>query len=370
MLSAVSYFAVGSLAWIVASGLSTFGHGFAFGGAIAAAGMFSLALTQLARYATTSSNPALADVAGWLVTSQVRGFVLGAAVAFYVLLLRPVVYEVLWLAALYEYIALMVLVLVILMNVVNMLRLVAKTPEAAEPAWTDWSHHRQVLESKADPRSELAGALRQRFVDNGDWKPLLAYLLGLLYRSGASLNAMVAVCRSLRRGAVAPPVWNIRSRSGRRLKRIAALELSLDTVEWALASPGPSLGRVQGDDIRKAAASFIDRGTDPEALAVTLIVAHCQRGDDLEDAVDRWFSLVDASDPVPEWLTRPWGPSSARLRATLRRLYLVNSAIASLCGDATHSELAPLDSPAQGDGKPSLIGGSTGARRTYERDDS
>ncbi len=89
------------------------------------------------------------------------------------------------------------------------------------------------------------------------------------------------------------------------------------------------------------AASFIDRGTDPEALAVTLIVAHCQRGDDLEDAVDRWFSLVDASDPVPEWLTRPWGPSSTRLRATLRRLYLVNSAIASLCGDATHSELAP-----------------------------
>ena len=106
---------------------------------------FSLALTQLARYATTSSNPALADVAGWLVTSQVRGFVLGAAVAFYVLLLRPVVYEVLSLAALYEYIALMVLLLVILMNVVNMLRLVAKTPEAA---WTDWSHYRQVQRAK------------------------------------------------------------------------------------------------------------------------------------------------------------------------------------------------------------------------------
>ena len=348
MLVAVSYCAVGCLAWIVASRLSTFGHGFTFGGAIAAAGMFSLGLTQLARYATASSNPALADMAGWLVTSRVRGFVLGAAVAFYGLLLRPVVYEMLWFAALYEYIALLVLLLTILMNVMNKLRLVANTPEATESVWTDWSHHRHVLESKADPRSELTDALRQRFVERGDWKPLLAYLLGLLYRGEASLDAMVAVCRSLRRAAVVLSAWNILGRSGRRSKRVAAMEHSLDTVGWALASPAAPLGRVHEDDIRKTAEPYIDRGTDPEALAIALIVAHCQRGDDPEDAVDRWFSLVDAPNQVPEWLTRPWGRSNAGLSASLRRLHLVNSAIASLYGDAMHSEPGSSDSPARG----------------------
>ena len=340
MLSAVSYFALGCLTWLTASGLSTFGHGFTFGGAIAATGMFSLALTRLARYATDSSNLAVADIAGWLSASQVRGFILGASVAFYVLLLRPVVYEMLWFAALYEYIALLVLLLAVLLNVVNRLRLVANAPENTQPAWTDWSHHRQVLESKADPRAELTDALRQRFVDHGDWKQLLAYLLGLLYRSEASLDTMLAVCRSLRHAAVKTPPWNILRRSDARLKRTVALEYSLDIVDGALASSTPRLERVHEDDIRKAAASFIDRETDPEALAVTLIVAHCQRGDDLEVTVDRWFSLVAASARVPGWFTRPWGRSNARLRGTLHRLDLVNGAIASLYGDATPSEPA------------------------------
>ena len=340
MLSSVSYFALGCLTWLTASGLSTFGHGFTFGGAIAATGMFSLALTRLARYATDSSNLAVADIAGWLSASQVRGFILGASVAFYVLLLRPVVYEMLWFAALYEYIALLVLLLPVLLNVVNRLRLVANAPENTQPAWTDWSHHRQVLESKADPRSELTDALRQRFVDHGDWKQLLAYLLGLLYRSETSLDTMLAVCRSLRHAAVKTPPWNILRRSDARLKRTVALEYSLDIVDGALASSSPQLERVHEDDIRKAAASFIDRETDPEALAVTLIVAHCQRGDDLEVTVDRWFSLVAASARVPGWFTRPWGRSNARLRGTLHRLDLVNGAIASLYGDATPSEPA------------------------------
>ncbi len=342
LLSAVSYFAVGCFTWLTASGLSAFGHGFTFGGAITAAGMFSLALTRLARYATASPHPAMADIAGWLAASQIRGFVAGAAVAFYVLLLRPVVYEVLWFAPLYEYTALLVLLLAVLMNVVNKLRLVADAPESVEPVWTDWSHHRQALESKPDPRAKLADALRQRFVNHGDWKPLWAYLFGLLYRSGASLDAMAAVCRSLRHGAVAPPVWDILGRSGIRSKRLAALEHALDTAGWALSSPVPQLERVSEEDARRAAASFVDRGTDPEALAVALTVAQCQRGDEPEEAVVRWSSLLDTPNPFLERLTRLRGRSNTGVGAALGRFNLVNTAIASLFEDATNQ---PVNQP-------------------------
>ncbi len=346
ILSAVSYFAVGCLTWLTASGLSAFGHGFTFGGAITAAGMFSLALTRLAPYASASSNPAVADIAGWFAASQVRGFVAGAAVAFYVLLLRPVVYEMLWLASLYEYTALLVLLLAVLMNVVNRLRVVANTPETVEPGWADWSHHRQVLESKADPRAALTDAMRQRFVDRGDWRPLWVYLLGLLYRSEASVDAMVAVCRSLRRGAVTPLAWNILGRSRRASTRTAALEHALDTTGWALASSAPQLEPVLEDDVRRAGASYIDRGTDPEPLAVALIVAHCQRGDDPQEAVDRWFSLLDTPDPFLEWLTRRWGRSDTKVGTQLRRLSLINEAMASLFEDTTPPEPARSGGPA------------------------
>ncbi len=332
MLSAVSYFAVGSLTWLTASGLATFGHGFTFGGAITAAGMFSLALTQLARYAAASSSPALSDVAGWLAASQVRGFVLGASLAFYVLMLRPVVYEMLWFAALFEYTALLVLLLAVLMNVLNRLRLVADAPGTAGPAWTDWSHHQQVLESKPDPRAELTDALRQRFVDRGDWKPLWTYLFGLLYRGGASVDAMLAACRSLRSGAAAPPVWRA-FRSGTREKRTAALEHSLDTAGWALAARAPESERLDEDHVRRAADSFIDRGTDPEPLAVALMVAHCQGGGSPEDAVDRWFSLLDT--PAPRWLA--WRRSNTGSNTALRRIELVNDAVAALFGSAVRT---------------------------------
>ena len=337
VILAVSYCAVGCLAWIAASGLSALGHGFALGGAIVATGMFSLALTQSARYATASPNPALADIANWLVASPARSIAFGAALAFYVLLLRPVVYEVLWFAALYEYIALLALLVVVLMNVMARLRFVANTP-AAEPVWTNWYHHRQAIESKPDPRSELADGLRRRFVDHGDWKPLLAYLLDLLYRSDAPLVSMQAVCRSLRRSVVTRSAWSILGRRGRRLKRIAAFDHSLETAAWALASPIPPLSRLGEEELWKEAAEFVSRGTDPEALAVALIVAHCQRGDDLDNAIDRWFPLVDAPDPIPEWLTSPWSQSAARLRAETHRLSLVQGALASLFGDAEQPE--------------------------------
>ena len=355
MLSAASYVVVGCLTWLIASGLSEFGHGFPFAGAMAAAGMFSLALGRLASGAASSANPTVADVAGWLAASRVRAFTLGAAATFYVLLLRPVVYQLVDLAALYEYIAFLALLLAGLMSVVNRLRVVARPPTPAQPGWADWRHHLQAVENRADPRAALTDAMRRRYLDLGDWRPLWVYLVALLYRSGTSLDAMAAVCRSLRRGGVTPLAWTLLGRGRRVSTRTAALEDALDAARRALAEPAPRLERLHEDDVRRLGAPYVEGGTDPEPLAVALIVADCQRGASPEEAVDRWFPLLDTPAPFLEWFTLPWGRSSGRPRTARERAELLNGAIASLFGDPP-----PASIPApRGTLETSVAGGNT-----------
>jgi hypothetical protein len=345
LLSAVSYAVAGCLVWLIASDLSGFGHGFPLVGAIAAAGMCSLALGRLASYAAPSPNPTVADMAGWLMASRLRAFTLGAAAACYVLLLRPVVYEAVSLAALYEYLALLALLLAALMSVVNRLRAVAAANRTAEPGWTGWQHHRQTVDERADPRAALTGALRRRYLDRGDWRPLWVYLVALLYRSETSRDVMAAVCRALRRGAATPLAWTILGRRRRLSARTAALEGALDAAGRALADPARRLARVDEDDVRRLGALYVEDGTDPEPLAVALIVAHCQRGADPREAVDRWSPLLDAPAPLPGWLAPPWSRPSVGPRTARERRDLVDGAIASLFVALPQPGTAPPSGP-------------------------
>ena len=327
-LSGVSYVAAGCLAWVVGSTLSPLGHGLVLGGAAAGAGMFALAAIQLATYGATSSNRAVAFLANWSLASRVRGVMLGASVAVYVLFLRPVVYEALWFAALYEYVALLALLVLASMYIVNQLRLDSSAVEEAAPQSRGWSHHRQTLETKADPRSDLTSALRRRFVDSGDWRPLAAYMMGLLYRHGASLEAMGSVCRPLR--AAASVSRFLRRSRLRRLRRMTALEAAQSHAEKALTAPVAALQPIAEGDLREAAGPFVERGVEPERLAVALIAADCQRGADLQQAVHGWFSLLDAIAPRAWWLTLPWMRSEVKLRDRQRRLDMVDDAAAFL----------------------------------------
>ena len=346
LLAALIFSAAGYLAWTAGSGLSSLGHGLVLGGAVAAAGMYSLALSHLAAYAANPSSRILADIVGWLAASKLRVFVLGMSVAFYGLLLRPALYEFLWLAALYEYAALLLLMLMVLMRVLNYMRVNYNATGPAMPTWTDWSHHRQALEAKPDRRAEHTAALRRRFVNRGEWKPLWAYLMELLYRSEASLDSMREACRPLRNGAVTSSVWNILRRRRSRARRTAALEESLKSVEQALASSATPLGSIHEDALWKAAAPYLERGVERDALAVALITAHCQRGDNVEQAVDRWFHLLDAPDPSPGWFSLPRLRSSAGQMDRGQRLHLVEGAISQLFADTTSRDRVTLGNPA------------------------
>ena len=323
-LSGVSYVAAGCLAWVVGSTLSPLGHGLVLGGAAAGAGLFALAAIQLATYGTTSSSRAVAFVSNWCLASRVRGGMLGASLAVYILLLRPVLYEALWFAALYEYVALLALLLLASMYIVNQIRLDSSAVEETAPQSNGWAHHLQNLESKADPRSELTSSLRHRFVDRGEWRPLATYMMGLLYRHGASLEAMGAVCRLLRTSSSA--FRFLRRSRLKKLGRITALEAAQSQAERALARSPSALKLIHEGDLREAAEPFVENGAELERLAVALMVADCQRGTDLQQALDGWFSLLGAVKPRPWWLTLPWTRSEVRLRDRQKRLGIVDVA--------------------------------------------
>ena len=333
LLNAVAYCAAGYLVWVVGSTLSSLGHGFVLVGAAGAAGMFALGIAQVLGYAA-GSRSALAPMARWLAVSRLRGVVLGAALAVYGLLLRPVLYETLWFAALYEYIALLAVLVLALLFVVDLLRRDVAGPEAGEPESSEWARHRQVLESKDDPRSALASAMRRRFVDYGEWKPLWSYLMGLLYRNGASLEGMHAVLRPLRAAASSAALRFLDRSALRRLGRAAALEEALRRTESALASDQPATPSITEDGLRAAAAPYVETGADVERLVIALIVAHCKGGLDVQGGIDYWLHLLDAPQRASGPFLLPWARADARIRARGERARLVDNASATFFGPA------------------------------------
>ena len=347
MVVAVLYGAVAFLAWATGTSMANLGHGLVLGGALAGAGLYLLALSHLAGYVQHSSNRAVADIAGWLAASRIRALVLGMNIAFYLLLLRPVLYEYLWLAPLYEYVALLVLMLVVLMRVVDHLRAVEAAAGNGAPAWTDWSHHRQALDSRPDRRTEVTAGLRHAFVDRGEWKALWTYLMGLLYRGESSTESIRKVCRPLRNSASSMTIWSLLGmRKWEQAGRAEALEASLESLEQALASPAPPPGPVGADQIRVAARAYVEDGTQVDALAVALITSHCQRGGDVTQAVDRWFYLLEIPDSLPRRLWPPGRRSPAAIADGGQRLRLVEDAISQLPLEAVPRDHATVGNPA------------------------
>ena len=343
LLAATGYGGAACLAWIAGAIFSPLGHGYPLVAAIVAAGLFSLAVIQLTSYLANSQSSLAADVAGWLAASKIRGFALGASLAFYGLLLRPLLYEVLWFAALYEYFTVLLLVLLALLRIGNVVRRDADEPNAPPPSWLGWSHHRQLLQVKADPRSELMERFQFRYVHDSEWKPLWTYLVGLLYRSQAPLESVRAVGRPLRTCA-APSMPSILpgQQHRARTRRMAALAECLQAAEQALAAPAGPLPPLDEQAVRRAAAAYIETGADPETLAAVLIAAHCQKGDDLEAVADRLFPLVDTPHPAPQWFHLPWMRAEIEAQDRLRRLHLVDEAVAYFFGsDTRDTALSP-----------------------------
>ena len=151
----------------------------------------------------------------------------------------------------------------------------------------------------------------------------------------------------MRNSTAAPSILSVLGgRKRTRADRAAALEESLESMRHALDSSAMPLGLISENDLREAAGTYIESGTDHDALALTLISACIQRGDDLAEAVDQWFHILDVPDAPPR---RFWPPRWGTVAATAdrdQRIRLVEDAISRLFVDTTQRDRVTLGSPA------------------------
>ena len=272
LLKAGSYALAGYVAWLTAAKLSPAGHGYTLLGAAIAGGLFMAAAAMVIRGLISGRSGVLASVGSWLSQSTLRAFFLGVSIILYGLLLRPLLYETLWFAPVYEWMVVLAFASVPL----NRLRKGVReevAPEGIRPAaWPNWSRHEQMSEERRDPRVESLLLLQQQFINAGEWRRVWVYFVGLLVRNEVPIQNIPSVFEPMR-------LWFLDTAAARlrrprveaaRKGREAALGDTMTRMEEALSLPKIPLEQVDEARLREEASSFVELGDGPEKLAVTL----------------------------------------------------------------------------------------------------
>ena len=362
LLTATGFTTSACLLWLSLAPLSEQGHFFPLVGSVAGAGLVTLALTQAAAYLTDLPDPMIANTGRWLAESRSRGFVMGAAFAFYGMLLRPLMYETMWFAAVYEWVVVLAIAVWAMFKMRDSLRTFVEDTGSAPARWTGWQRHEQRFEDHPDPRRELVARWQRRFVDSGDWTNLWTYLMGLLCHSNAPPEPVGAVIRPLREAAAPAPGRGFLRRSGDAdtRRREAGMARSLRNAEQALTGSTNLPPNIDASDLRKTAGPYIDNGADPETMAARVISAYRRQGADTNRVIALWFPMVNVVERRHRWFEMPWQRRRARLQAQSRRRRLVEGAISHLSGEGGIASLsvglaarrAPLSQISSGSGPP------------------
>ena len=99
-------------------------------------------MSQLAAYFVNFSDPAVSGVAAWLRGSSQRPFWIGATIACYAMLLRPLIYETLWFAEVYEWVVILALALLAMLKIRSDLKSFVRSAEAIPATWNRWRRAR------------------------------------------------------------------------------------------------------------------------------------------------------------------------------------------------------------------------------------
>ena len=341
LVMAVGLAASGCLIWISGATLSQLGHGFPLAGTVAGVGLLSLALSELAAYGVDSNNPVLAGAARGMQGSRIRWFMVGASLAFYGVFLRPLMYETLWFARVYEWLAVLVLALWAMMQARGNLRPYVETTEAASAAWNEWDRHQQLFDNRPDSRWDLLERWRQRFVYHEEWTNMWAYLTGLMCRNAAPPESARAIIRPLLQ-SVGPGARRSFWRGGRKREqriREMAFAQSIASIDRSLSNrPGPSLAS-RDSALSDLAGPYIEIGAEPETVAAAVIEAYARSGSDVNHVVNLWFPLVNPVERPSRWFEPPWIRNRRRSRARERRKKLMDAATAHLSGQLDYPSL-------------------------------
>ncbi len=351
LAKAAGYSATGVFVWLIGAGLAELGHGFPLFGAAAACGFFAAGLSHMARHYTSNPIWAVSAVARLLAKSVYRTAFLGVFLALYGLMIRPLVYDVMWFAPIYEWLAVVLFAAI----AINRMRGHARQqvlPEGGPSAeWPHWSRHMQTVEDRQDQRLEGLMNLQKQYVETGRWGYLWRYMLGLLLRSRTPLEEIPAVFEPMRRTFGAAGVWDPwpRKRVRAMRGRASALAESMSRMDAALQRGPESLPEIDEERIRAIGRSFVEDGSQAEILAVTLAAGYWQKGAPLDLAVALWFpalTITDGGRGGPLSLLR--SREGVAQGQKERRMRIVEGALSHLFGQGMSGDLpvAVLAAPA------------------------
>ena len=334
----VGFAIAGCLAWLLGLEMADLGYGYALGGSVVGAGFFSIAITQMGLQFTEDSNSVPADAIRWMAVSKTRSFMPGAAIAVYALLLRPIFYDTLAFAAVYEWLAVLLVVTGAILRMRVRLQTEISVVETGSAPTINWSRHEQVLETRPDPRTDTVSAVRQAWVDYSDPSGIWTYMMGLLCREGATPAEIREAMSPLRDSSL----------RGNRSRRGQALDESFSIANDIMAGTNGNhtgyTGNLRG--LNDLADAFSETGDDADAFAAEVIGAYTVRGANVGRAVNLCFHLVHddvGQDGRSNVLTR----GRRRRQQRERRDRLTQAVLEHLSGerDAPSLPIAALASP-------------------------
>ncbi len=340
----------GFMLWTLGVQMAPLGHLYPLLGATAAVGMFSVALSHLASYVVNSRYGAVAGIARWLSESTTRAFLIGSSLTLYGLLVRPLLYDILWFAQLFEWLAVLAIAVICSINIMPALRRsnVVTTPAPEPETWTGWRKHTQTVQALPDERFESILGIQRGFIDSCELRHVWGYLLGLMLRNSVALEEANRVFRPLRTYFVSSSNRRLRLEklTGAKQKRALVLSETQRRVESALSQPSSTVGIVDESSLRAIGASFADGDGEPDVLAVALVAAYWQQGTKLGQAIELWFPLMTLLDERPRWYHLPRTRAELVKRNRQRRQAMVKGAIAHLFEDSGQ-EYLPVAIPSR-----------------------
>ena len=350
MFRAAAFVLSGYLAWLITGKLAPLGHGYSILGAMVSGGLFVVALTLALRGIVSTFGGMFPDAIRWLSESTSRAFFLGASIVLYGLLVRPLVYQSLWFAPVYEWMIVLAFATVPLNRLRKGMKAHVVAADAPGAAWPNWSRHYQVSEERRDPRMTGLLVLQRRFIETGEWGRLWVYLVGLLLRNGAPTASIAAAFTPMRNcylESVKPRLRKLKDKPARRVRESALADL-VAGAEAAMSLPSTSPETLDEARLREAGGQFLQDGGGPEQLAVTLALAYWQQGADLALASELWFPLMTLVDSPASgsgigafsrsllWrLFRGGSPDWDRVR----RQSIMDRAASHLFGEGGHGDL-------------------------------
>lgn len=340
LVSAVGFAFAGCLAWLLGLAMADLGYGYALGGSVAGAGFFSIAVTQMGLQFSGDSDSVMADAIRWMAESKTRSFMPGAAIAIYALLLRPVMYDTLALAAVLEWLAMLAAIVGVILRMRSRLQTDINVVEAGAAPAVDWSRHQQHLETLPDPRVATVYNVRQAWTQAGDPSGVWTYMMGLLCREGASPDSVRQVMSPLRNSYAHSNANGRYTSLSESFK--AATQVMLGTANGASDYSGNLR------ELNERAADFVETGDDADAFAAYVIAAYTLRGGNVGRAVNLCFHLAhDETVWRGEGIILTRGRT--RRRVLERRERLIRTVLEHLVGerDVLSLPIAVLASPVE-----------------------